>query len=91
MVCTVDKISRAIGSLKNCYLIQSSEVMDHLSLIRLAADFEFLPEKYRSLADRMFIEVQSSHVQLSAGKPIEPGRGLFVLRLRAGVHPGAST
>ena len=69
----VDKISRAAGSLKHCYLTQSSEAMDHLSLIRLAADFGFLPEKFRSLADRMFIEVQPGHVQLSAGKPIEPG------------------
>ena len=68
----VDKISRAMGSLKNCYLIQSSEAMDHLSLIRLATDFGYLPEKFRALADRMFIEVQPGHVQLSAGKPIEP-------------------
>ena len=69
----VDKISRAIGTLKHSHLIQSSEAMDHLSLIRLAADFQFLPEKFRALADRMFIEVQPGHVQLSAGKPIEPG------------------
>jgi len=69
----IDKISRAIGSLKTCFLIQSSEAMDHLSLIRLAADFGYLPEKFRALADRMFIEVQPGHVQLSAGKPIEPG------------------
>ena len=68
-----DKISRAVGSLKTSYLIQSSEAMDHLSLIRLAADFGYLPEKFRALADRMFIEVQPGHVQLSAGKPIEPG------------------
>ncbi|HAF58868.1 MAG TPA: ATP--guanido phosphotransferase, partial [Opitutae bacterium] len=53
-------------------LIQSSEAMDHLSLIRLATDFGYLPEKFRALADRMFIEVQPGHVQLSAGKPIEP-------------------
>ncbi len=68
----IDKISRAIGSLKTCYLIQSSEAMDHLSLIRLATDFGYLPEKYRALSDRMFIEVQPGHVQLSVGKPIEP-------------------
>ena len=68
-----DKISRAVGALKTCFLIQSSEAMDHLSLIRLAADFGFLPEKFRALADRMFIEVQPGHVQLSAGQPIEPG------------------
>ena len=69
----VDKISRAVGCLKTCYLIQSSEAMDNLSLIRLAADFQLLPEKFRALADRMFIEVQPGHVQLAAGKPIEPG------------------
>jgi len=69
----IDKISRAVGSLKTCYVIQSSEAMDHLSLIRLASDFKMLPEKYRSLADRMFIEVQPGHVQLAAGKQVEPG------------------
>ena len=67
-----DKISRAWCP-QNLFLIQSSEAMDHLSLIRLAADFGFLPEKFRALADRMFIEVQPGHVQLSAGQPIEPG------------------
>ena len=46
--------------------------MDHLSLIRLASDFKMLPEKFRSLADRMFIEIQPGHVQLSAGKPVNP-------------------
>ena len=65
-------MSRAIGGLKSCHLIQSSEAMDLLSLIRLAADFKMLPEVYRSLADRMFIEIQPGHVQLSAGKPVEP-------------------
>jgi protein arginine kinase len=66
-------MSRAVGNLKTCYLIQSSDAMDYLSLIRLASDFGMLPEKYRTLADRMFIEVQPGHVQLSAGKPVEPG------------------
>jgi protein arginine kinase len=69
----IDKISRAVGLLKSSHLIQSSEAMDHLSLIRLAADFKFLPEKFRALTDRMFIEVQPGHVQFAAGKPIEPG------------------
>tara|TARA_X000000950_G_scaffold257048_1_gene323171 strand:- start:570 stop:1466 length:897 start_codon:yes stop_codon:yes gene_type:complete len=69
----IDKMSRAVGGLKSCHLIQSSEAMDLLSLIRLAADFKMLPDSYRSLADRMFIEIQPGHVQLSAGKPVEPG------------------
>jgi protein arginine kinase len=68
----VDKISRAVGILKSCHLIQSSESMDLLSLIRLATDFNMLPERFRSLTDRMFIEIQPGHVQFSAGKPVEP-------------------
>ncbi len=68
----VDKMSRAIGILKSCHLIQSSEAMDLLSLIRLSTDFGMLPEKFRGLADRMFIEIQPGHVQFSAGKSVEP-------------------
>ena len=68
----VDKISRAVGILKSCHLIQSSESMDLLSLVRLATDFNMLPDRFRALADRMFIEIQPGHVQFSAGKPVEP-------------------
>jgi protein arginine kinase len=70
----VDKMSRAIGSLKTCHLIQSAEAMDLISLVRLATDFGMMPDKFRGLADRMFIEVQPGHVQLSAGKAVEPSQ-----------------
>jgi len=70
----IDKMSRAIGSLKTCHLIQSAEAMDLLSLVRLATDFGMMPDKFRGLADRMFIEVQPGHVQLSAGEAIEPNQ-----------------
>ena len=46
--------------------------MDLLSLVRLATDFNMLPDRFRALADRMFIEIQPGHVQFSAGKPVEP-------------------
>ena len=68
----IDKMSRAVGILKTCHQMQSSEAMDLLSLIRLATDFGMLPEKFRGLADKMFIEIQPGHVQFSAGKSIEP-------------------
>ena len=68
----IDKMSRAIGILKTCHLMQSSEAMDLLSLIRLATDFGMLPDKFRGLADKMFIEIQPGHVQFSAGKSIDP-------------------
>ena len=38
----IDKMSRAVGSLKTCHLMQSSEAMDLLSLVRLAADFWYV-------------------------------------------------
>ena len=50
----VDKISRAMGSLKNCYLIQSSEAMDHLSLIRLATEF-WIPSRKVSCPCRPYV------------------------------------
>ena len=31
-----------------------------------------MPERFRSLADRLYIEIQPGHVQLSAGKAVEP-------------------
>ena len=45
----IDKMSRAIGNLKTCHLIQSSEAMDLLSLVRLATDFDMLPENFAGL------------------------------------------
>ena len=37
--------------------------MNHLSLIRLAVDLNFLPEEFRSLVDYLFIEIQPGHIQ----------------------------
>ena len=52
--------------------MQSAEGMDYLSLVRLAVDLGMLPEKFRSVADRLMIEIQPGHVQLSAGRLVEP-------------------
>jgi len=67
-----DKIGRALGCLRGAWIIQSSESMDHLSLVRLAADFGFLPEKYRGIADRLMMEIQPGHVQLAVGRAVDP-------------------
>ena len=67
-----DKIGRALGCLRGAWIIQSSESMDHLSLVRLAADLGFLPEKYRGIADRLMMEIQPGHVQLSVGRAVDP-------------------
>ncbi len=70
----LDKIGRALGVLRGAWVMQSSESMDHLSLVRLATDLGMLPAKYRGLADRLMMEIQPGHVQLSAGCQVDPDK-----------------
>ncbi|KAF0094183.1 MAG: ATP:guanido phosphotransferase [Puniceicoccaceae bacterium 5H] len=67
-----DKIGRAYGILQNGHLLSSEEAMNLLSLMRLAVDLGLLPEDYRTQVDRLFIEAQPGHVQLTAKGEIEP-------------------
>ncbi len=69
-----DKIGRAYGVLRNGYLLSSSEAMNRLSLIRLAIDFDSVPETYRAMVDRLFIECQPGHIQHAAHKEIDPAQ-----------------
>jgi len=68
----LDKIGRAFGVLQNVHNISSNEAMNLLSLIRLAVDFNMLPEETRSDVDRLFIECQPGHIQYAAQAGIEP-------------------
>lgn len=67
----LDKVGRAFGLLQNAHMMTSSEAMNHLSLLRLAADLSMLPESERVRADRLFIEVQPGHVQVLARRLLE--------------------
>lgn len=67
-----DQIGRAYGLLRNAHVLTSNEAMHHLSLLRLAVDFEMLPEGKRADIDRFFIECQPGHVQHAANEGIEP-------------------
>lgn len=68
----LDQIGRAFGVLQNAHVLNSNEAMNLLSLMRLAVDFEMLPEDNRSDIDRLFIECQPGHIQYTAGVGIEP-------------------
>jgi protein arginine kinase len=68
----LDKIGRAFGVLQNVHELSSNEAMNLLSLIRLAVDFNMLPEDNRSDVDRLFIECQPGHIQYAAQEGIEP-------------------
>tara|TARA_B100001248_G_scaffold262537_1_gene259239 strand:+ start:2723 stop:3796 length:1074 start_codon:yes stop_codon:yes gene_type:complete len=60
----LDKIGRAYGILTHSYYTHSGEAMNFLSLMRLAVDLGILPEDYRAVVDRLFIECQPAHIQL---------------------------
>ena len=67
-----DKIGRAFGVLQNAHVVNSNEAMNLLSLMRLAVDFEMLPEANRNDVDRLFIECQPGHIQYEAKRGIAP-------------------
>ena len=67
-----DQIGRAYGILRNAHVVTSNEAMNLLSLLRLAVDFEMLPESNRTDIDRFFIECQPGHIQHAAQAGIEP-------------------
>lgn len=68
----LDQIGRAFGVLQNAHVLNSNEALNLLSLMRLAVDFDMLPEANRSDIDRLFIECQPGHIQHATGEGIEP-------------------
>jgi len=80
-----DKSGRAFGILQNGYLLNSSEAMNLLSLIRLGIDLGAFPDAQRAVVDRLFIECQPGHVQHAAKGAFDPAQRdvLRAVRLRA--------
>ncbi|HRG55334.1 MAG TPA: ATP--guanido phosphotransferase, partial [Lacunisphaera sp.] len=80
-----DKIGRAFGILQNGWLLNSSEAMNLLSLIRLGIDLGMFADTQRAVVDRLFIECQPGHVQHAAKGAFEPNQRdvLRAERLRA--------
>ncbi|HTZ21017.1 MAG TPA: protein arginine kinase [Opitutaceae bacterium] len=69
-----DKIGRAYGILQNSHLLNSSEAMNLLSLIRLGIDLGLFPEEHRATIDRLFIEAQPGHLQYKQKGEFEPAQ-----------------
>ena len=67
-----NKIGRAYGLLKHAHLFDSKEAFTHISLIRLGADLGYFPEGTMQLCDSLMMEIQPAHLQLYAGKELEP-------------------
>jgi protein arginine kinase len=67
----LDKIGRAYGTLRNSFVISSSEAMNLLSLIRLGVDLEVFPGDLRAVVDRLLIESQPGHIQYAAKNKVD--------------------
>lgn len=67
-----NRISRAYGLLKHAHLFDSKEAFTHISLIRLGADLGYFPEGTMQICDELMMEIQPAHLQLYAGKELEP-------------------
>ncbi|MEC8330388.1 MAG: protein arginine kinase [Verrucomicrobiota bacterium] len=67
----LDQIGRGFGTICNSHIMSSNEAMNLLSLMRLAVDFQILPEEKRAVIDRLFIECQPGHVQFAAQSGID--------------------
>ncbi len=67
-----NQICRAYGLMKHAHLFDSKEAFFHLSLLRLGADLGYFPEGTMQLCDGLMMEIQPAHLQLYAGKELEP-------------------
>ncbi len=67
-----DKIGRAYGQLRYAHMFDSKEAFTHISIIRLGADLGYFPEGTMQLCDSLMMEIQPAHLQLYAGKELEP-------------------
>jgi protein arginine kinase len=65
-----DNIGRALGILRGCYSISSADAINCISLMMLAADFEYLPSGLRDDLNQIMMKIQSSHVQVLAHKAL---------------------
>ncbi len=75
---TKDLLSRAFGSLRSAWIIDSAEALNHLSKIRLGIDRgNFRPLSHPELS-LLMIQVQPAHLQCSKGTtlPVEQRDGL---------------
>ncbi len=67
-----NKVGRAYGTLKFAHMFDSKEAFTHISLLRLGADLSYFPEGTMQLCDALMMEIQPAHLQLYAGKELEP-------------------
>jgi len=67
-----DQIGRAYAILRHAHILSSKEALNLLSLLRLGADLDIIPDCDRSLLDMLLLEIQPAHLQLQAERELSP-------------------
>jgi len=66
----VDRISRALGTLKSAHIITSNETITLLSAIRLGVDLGIVKTMDRRTVNELFLLTQPAHLQELDGRPL---------------------
>ena len=67
-----DQVGRAYAILRYAHVLTSKEALNLLSLLRLGADLDLVPNCDRGLLDMLLLEIQPAHLQLSADRELSP-------------------
>jgi protein arginine kinase len=67
-----DQVGRAFAVLRYAHILTSKEALNLLSMLRLGADLDLVPNCDRSLLDMLLLEIQPAHLQLRAARELTP-------------------
>lgn len=72
--CTMlsDQVGRAYAILSHAHILNSKEALNLLSMLRLGADLDMVPQCDRGVLDMLLLEIQPAHLQLRAGRELSP-------------------
>ena len=65
-----DRVWRALGTLKNAFIISSQETTELLSMVRLGLDLDIIKDIDRRSINELFILIQPAHLQKLEGKKL---------------------
>lgn len=67
-----DQVGRAYAILRYSHVLNSKEALNLLSMLRLGADLDLVPQCDRSVLDMLLLEIQPAHLQMRAGRELSP-------------------
>ncbi len=65
-----DQVGRAYAVLRHAHVLSSKEALNHLSMLRLGADLDLIPNCDRGVLDLLLLEIQPAHLQLQAQREL---------------------